>query len=74
MKKEDLFVIMPFAFPICMVWVCAWLHTNVQYQIWDGIWNNYDTVGFMFTPYGFALIVTIVFIELLLWIIFGRTL
>jgi len=58
-------ILLPIIFPICAVWLCAWLQVNIiSYETnWLGFT---DKVGFMQTPYGIALIITIVIIELAL--------
>jgi len=71
--KEDILIILPFAFPICMAWLGAWLHINIQFEVWDSIWGHYGTVGFITTPYGFAFIITVVMIEIILWLCLERT-
>ena len=58
-------LLIPIAFPICMVWLCAWLHVNVV-SYTTNWWGDVERIGFLLTPYGFALIFTIVIIEVAL--------
>jgi hypothetical protein len=48
-----------------MVWLCAWLHVNVV-SYTTNWWGDVERIGFLLTPYGFALIFTIVIIEVAL--------
>ena len=57
--------LIPIIFPICMVWLCAWLQQNIISYTDDWLWSSRQ-IGFLETPYGIALIVTIIIVELAL--------
>jgi hypothetical protein len=56
-------ILIPIGFGIFSVWLCAYLQTEYHYYVNDYLWGE-KRIGFMETPYGLALAITLIIIEI----------
>jgi hypothetical protein len=54
--------LIPIGFGIGSIWLCAYLQTEYHYYVNDYFWRE-KRIGFMETPYGMALGIILILIE-----------
>lgn len=58
MNRKDIPLILFFVFPICMVWLMAWLQIEHKLIIW----------GIGLSAYGAASVITLIITQIALWL------